>query len=220
MKKQLTIFGVVAASLSLANPVRAADGDAPTFKHWFVRAGPAEVIYDEGAKIRLGGQTVPGASVTAKNNFTGEIEAGYYFNPNVSVSLTVGAPPTATLVGTGPLAGVKLGKITYGPAVAAIQYHVTDFGPRFIPYIGAGVNYTIVLSEKDGAVQNLRVKSPVGVTFQAGAESMINDRFGLFIDAKKIVLDTTARGNVGGVPADAKIKINPLIVTGGISFHF
>ena len=90
---------------------RAADAPAPPpvaeeapFKHWFIRAGPAEVIYDEGAKISVGGQQVPGASVRVKNNFTGEIEGGYYFNPNVSVSLTVGAPPTATLYGTGPLA--------------------------------------------------------------------------------------------------------------------
>lgn len=219
MKAYQFLLGAVGC-VALAGPAFAADGDPAPFKRWFVRAGPAGVIYDESAKISLGGQEVPGASVTAKNNFTAEIEAGYYFTPNISVSLTVGAPPTATLKGTGPLAGLTLGKVTYGPAVAAVQYHVTAFGPAFRPYVGLGVNYTIVLNNKDGAVQNLKVKSPVGVTFQGGAETMINDRIGLFVDAKKILLDTTARGNVGPAPASAKIDINPLIVTGGISFHF
>ena len=108
-----------ADATSRAADVPAPVAEEPPFKHWFVRAGPAEVIYDEGAKISVGGQQVPGASVRVKNNFTGEIEGGYYFNPNVSVSLTVCAPPTATLYGTGPLTGLKLGKVTYGPAVAA-----------------------------------------------------------------------------------------------------
>ncbi|BBC73273.1 conserved hypothetical protein [Altererythrobacter sp. B11] len=218
--KVIRLLGAALACACVAEPAMAQDQDMASFKHWFVRVGPAGVIYDESAKIRVGGQTIPGASVTAKNNLTAELEAGYYFNPNVSVSLTIGGPPTATLKGTGPLEGLTLGKITYGPAVAAIQYHLTAFGPKFIPYVGAGVNYTIVLDNKDGAVQNLRVKSPVGVTFQAGAETMINERFGLFVDAKQVILDTTATGTVGGAPADAKIKINPLIVTGGISFHF
>lgn len=216
----LRILGAAAVCAGVTGPAMAQGQDTAPFKRWFVRLGPAGVIYDEGATIRLGGQTVPGASATVKNNLTAELEAGYYFNPNVSVSLTVGGPPTATLKGSGPLEGLTLGKITYGPAVAAIQYHLTAFGPKFVPYLGAGVNYTIVLNNKDGAVQNLRVKSPVGVTFQAGAESMISDRLGIFVDAKQVILDTTATGTVAGAPADAKIKINPLIVTGGISFHF
>ena len=206
---------------------RAADAPAPPpvaeeapFKHWFIRAGPAEVIYDEGAKISVGGQQVPGASVRVKNNFTGEIEGGYYFNPNVSVSLTVGAPPTATLYGTGPLAGLKLGKVTYGPAVAAVQYHITNFGKHFQPYLGSGINYTIVLKNHDAAVQNLKVKSPVGVVLQGGIESWLSKRLSLFVDAKQIFLNTTARGTVAGAPARANIRINPLIVTGGLSFHF
>jgi outer membrane protein len=218
--KALTFLASTAACFSFATPALAADGDEAPFKHWFVRAGPAGVIYDESAKISLGGQQVPGASATVKDNLTVEVEGGYYFNPNISVSLTIGGPPTATLRGTGPLAGLTLGKVTYGPAVAAVQYNLTTFGPKFKPYVGLGVNYTIVLNNKDGAVQNLRVKSPVGVTFQGGAETMISDRIGLFVDAKKILLDTTARGTVGGAPASAKIDINPLIVTGGISFHF
>lgn len=217
------VFGAICAAITatpaLADPTATRDDDAP-FKHWFVRAGPAGVFYDEGAEISVGGQQIPGASVHIKNNFTGEIEGGYYFNPNVSISLTVGAPPTATLYGTGPLTGLKLGKATYGPAVAAVQYHITNFGKFFQPYVGAGINYTIILKNHDGAVQNLHVNSPVGVTLQGGFETWLNNRISLFADVKHIYLNTTARGLVQGAPAKAEVQLNPTIVTGGLSFHF
>lgn len=208
-----------AASPVYAQAEPGAEGEAE-FKHWFVRAGPAEVLYDEAARIYVAGNEVPGASVSVKDNFTGEIEAGYFFNPNVSVSLTVGAPPTAKLNGTGPLAGLRLGKVTYGPAVAAVQYHFTNFGPAFQPYVGSGINYTIVLKNGDGAVQNLKVKSPVGIVLQGGVTSRLNDRISLFVDAKQVFLNTTATGTVMGAPAKADIRINPLIVTGGLMFRF
>ena len=51
-------------------------------------------------------------------------------------------------------------------------------------------------------------------------EGWLSNRLSLFVDAKQIFLNTTARGTVAGAPARANIRINPLIVTGGLSFHF
>lgn len=221
MSVKLWRFATAAlAGLTTAPAIAKDADDEPVFRHWYVRAGPADVIYDEGAKISIGGSVVPGASLRVKDNFTGEIEVGYFFNPNVAVSLTAGVPPTATLIGTGPLEGVKLGKVTYGPAVASIHYHFTNFGPLFQPYVGPGINYTIVFNNRDGAVQNLKINSAVGIVLQGGFESRISDRIGLFVDAKKIFLDTNGRGFVGEAPVAASIKVNPLIVSGGLSFHF
>jgi outer membrane protein len=209
-----------ALALSFAGMAAAAQAQTADSGYWYVHTGPLVVHYDASAEIKLGGSVVPGASAEIDDDYSVGLETGYRFTPNWSVSLTVGAPPSAQLIGTGPLAGVELGEVNYGPAVLAGQYHFTNFGAKFEPYVGLGVNYTIVLSSKDGAVQNLDVDSPFGFVLQAGVESRINDRWGLFVDAKRIWLDTDARGTVGGAPAEAKVTIDPLIVMAGVSYRF
>ncbi|WP_168073829.1 OmpW family outer membrane protein [Caulobacter sp. SSI4214] len=220
--KSATLFAAAGLFLGLvgAGQAVAAEPGRPGSSPWYIHTGPLVVKYDESAKISVGGGQIPGARVKADSNYSVGIEAGYKFTKNWAVSLTVGAPPNAILVGTGPLEGVKLGKVMYGPAVLSGHYHFTNFGPKFEPYVGAGVNYTIVLRDKDAAVQNLKVKSPVGLVLQAGVESQINDRIGVFVDAKQIFLDTDATGTVGGAPASAEIQLNPLIVMAGVSVHF
>ena len=39
--------------------------------------------------------------------------------------------------------------LTVGTAVAAVQYHITNFGKHFQPYLGSGINYTIVLKNHE-----------------------------------------------------------------------
>lgn len=215
---------IAACILLLSAPAYAADGskneDGNSFEHWFVRAGPAQVIYHDGATIAVKGATVPGASLKIKDNTTVELEGGYYFNPNVSVSLTAGVPPTLSLYGRGPLDGLKLGRVTYGPAVAAMQYHLTALGSRFEPYVGAGVGYAIVLKDHDRAIKGLHVANPVGVTLQGGVESMVTRRFAIFADVKHIYFGTSARGTFQGSPATARVRLDPTIVSAGVSLHF
>ena len=212
--------GALALSLAGALASVAHAQSASDAGYWYVHTGPLVVTYDASAEIKLGGGVVPGASAEIDDDYSVGVEVGYRFTPNLSASLTVGAPPSAQLIGTGPLAGLELGEVNYGPAVLAAQYHFTNITPKFEPYLGVGVNYTIVLSSKDGAVQDLDVDSPVGFVLQAGVESRLNDRWGLFLDAKKIWLDTDATGTVGGAPAEAKVTIDPLIVMAGVSYRF
>ena len=88
--------------------------------------------------------------------------------PSVIVSLTAGLPPTTTLIGKGgPVDGLQLGRVKYGPAVLSAHYHF-DAG-SFKPYVGAGINYTAVLESKDGAVAELDVKSAWGSVLQVGS---------------------------------------------------
>lgn len=178
------------------------------------------VVFDEGARISLGGVEVPGASARADDNFTVGFEIGYRFTENFAVSFTAGIPPSTTLTGTGPLAGTELGRVTYGPAVLSAHYHFTNFGPLFQPYVGAGVNYTLVWNEKDKAIKNLKVDNAFGFVLQAGIESDFNEHWGTFVDVKKIFLETDATGTVGGAPASGKIDLDPWIVMAGVTYRF
>lgn len=209
-----------AAVAGYADQALAQDATVSDENNWYVNFGPLNVSYDASSKIYLGGAQVPGASSDADSDYGAGVELGYYFNPNVAVSLTVGTSPNLELVGTGPLAGAKLGEVQYGPAVVSVHYHFTNFGPKFKPYVGIGGNYTIVLRERHATVEDLNVKNPSGAVVQLGFESDFNDRWHFFLDAKQIFLDAKATGTVGGAPAKADVTLDPLIVMTGVGYRF
>lgn len=192
-------------------------------KNFILKTGPVFIGFDTNTTLNVGGGLVPGANARAKDNVALGVEVVYLLNPTWGVSLTLGTPPTTTLVGKGgPVDGLVLGKVTYGPAVLSMNYRFNNLG-TVTPYIGAGVNYTAVLSEKDGTVAHLKVKSAWGTVLQAGFEVPVNQDWGFFFDVKKIFLKTTATGTVpafGGAPASANIRLDPTLVNLGASYRF
>ncbi len=206
-----------------AAATRTPSADLPAPSPWRIYAGPAHIGFSTSAEVRAGGQLVPGADAKADANYSIGFGAIYDFHPGWSAEIALGLPPTTALKGTGTLAGAgTLGKVKYGPAVLSVRRHLWEDGP-VRPYIGAGINYTLVLESRDGFVSNLHVKNGVGPVLQAGFEVPINQRWSFFVDAKKIWLKTTATGTLpalGGAPAHAKVRLDPLVVTAGVSYRF
>ena len=187
---------------------------------WWVHAGPVQVQFHTKADVSVDGAPVPGGGVDASNSTTLGLEIGYDLTPNVAARLTVGVPPTTKLTGTGPLEGAgELGRAKYGPAVLSATWAFDGLG-AFRPYVGAGVNYPIVLDSQDGAITSLKVKSAFGSVLQAGFDVALGQRWGLFVDVKKIFLKTTADGMVGPAPASATVRLDPVLVHGGVSYRF
>ncbi|HET6803935.1 MAG TPA: OmpW family outer membrane protein [Frateuria sp.] len=193
-------------------------------QRWFIRGGAAYADFHASAQAAIAGQQIPGGSATVRHNIGVAFEGGYYIAPNWSVALTLGVPPTAKIYGEGSLASAgKLGEATYGPSVLALQYHFPT-GSRWQPYIGAGLNYTVILDTNDAAIRNLGVRNGSGSALQLGVEYRLNDRYALFVDAKKIWVAVRATGWAQGpgglVPATARVTLNPVIYNVGVSFHF
>ncbi|HSV84863.1 MAG TPA: OmpW family outer membrane protein [Ramlibacter sp.] len=198
-------------------PVMAA---AQTRSPWWIHVGPDHVQFHTKADVRLAGASVSGANVEASSNTTLGVEIGYDLSPNLSARVTVGVPPTTKLTGTGPLAPAgELGRVNYGPAVASLTWAFGAAG-SVRPYLGAGINYTIVLKSRDGAITSLDVRSAFGGVLQAGLEVPIDRNWGVFLDLKKIYLKTTACGFAGGAPAHASVRLDPLLVHAGLSYRF
>lgn len=189
---------------------------------WYFRGGPVGVYFSPGAELSIAGAPIPGADVSVDDNYSLSFDIGYRFSDRVSGSFTFGIPPTAEIRGAGSLAGAYLGDVTYAPAILALQYRFPTGNPKFEPYIGAGVNYTIILDEEGKDVAGFKVENGWGVVLQAGFESMINDRMGVYFDVKKIWLDTDVSGTlgVGGPPAAAKATLDPLLVGVGVVWRF
>jgi outer membrane protein len=187
---------------------------------FFAHVGPGQLAPDEDAVISTPAGVFPGANVSLDSSLTAAVEVGYFFSPTVSVSITGGLPPTEDVMGAGSLAAAgKLGELNYGPAAVMAQYRFAPMG-AFQPYVGAGVAVMYVFGDDDAAATNLEVENAAGPALQVGAEYMLNERFGLFIDYKKAWFDTEGSGNLGAVPFTADIQVNPAFLHAGVAFRF
>lgn len=184
-----------------------------------VHFGPGGLLFDAGATVKAAGAAVPGATVSIDPNTTLIVELGYRHG-NFGVSLTGGVPPRATVSGAGTLAPYgALGRIRYGPVVLSAHYHFTQFG-RFQPYVGAGPVFLLIFRAEDGAARQLAVRNSVGAAVQLGTDYRLARHWSLFVDAKKAHLRTDATATLGGAPISADIRLDPLVVAGGLSYRF
>jgi outer membrane protein len=210
----------IAALAALAVVALATSAHAENADRWFVHAGPALVAPDEDATMTAGGGPVPGANVEIDSRWTVEGELGYFVTPNIAIALAAGFPPTFKVKAAGTLAGLgEAGEMTGGPAGLLVQYHFNRQG-RIQPYVGAGAAFLIVFDTKDGVMTDLKAKSAVGTALQAGADVMINDRLGVFVDVKKAWVGTIATGWLGPAPVRAKVNVDPLVTNFGVTYHF
>jgi outer membrane protein len=148
------------------------------------------------------------------------VEAGYYLTKNWAVSLTAGWPPRAHIHPAGSISGFgKLGIATYGPATLTVHYHFTGLG-RFQPYIGAGPTFLIGIRNQDRLIQNLDLQNSIGIAGQIGFDYMLNNRWGVFLDVKKAYLRTKETGTIGGAPIIGKVKLDPLVISTGVTYRF
>jgi len=188
---------------------------------WFARLGVVGVFYDSSARIVVNGQEIPGASASVSNNVTVTFDIGYDLTENFALSLMLGVPAKPTFTGEGAIASLgELGKVLFGPAVLSGYYRWPSFaGIR--PYTGAGVAYAVVFKNFDAAVTQVNVHNGWGFALQGGAEYKLNDRFDLFVDYKKIWISLNADGLINGVvPATARAKLDPTLISAGLKFHF
>lgn len=182
---------------------------------WTVRLGAAHVDFSTKAEVSVAGSLVPGGDASASSSTTLGIELAYDVSDRLTARFLAGIPPETTLNGKGALASAgQLGKVTYAPAVLSLTWKLLNDGP-VRPYVGAGVNYTIVTHNRDAFIQNLDTRSAWGSVLQAGVEMPINPDWSVSLDARKIFLKTKATGTLpafGGAPAQAEVRLNPLVV--------
>jgi outer membrane protein len=187
---------------------------------WFVHVGFIDAIYDSGARIALGGHMLPGATVNVSNNATLGLDLGYDVTRNISIVLSAGFPPKPNITGQGSVAAYgSFGKVRYGAGIVTATYTWHDWG-AFQPYVGTGLAYAIIIHPRDGALQDLGVNNNFGLVLQAGAKYAVDNNWSFYVDAKKLWLSVDAKGELIGLPVRASIKLNPVLVTTGVEYHF
>ncbi|WP_277013978.1 OmpW/AlkL family protein [Flavobacterium lindanitolerans] len=225
MKK--IIFAVMALTVFGTGLTNAQENNSVDFKKWQVRVRGVGVVPDESAKIGI-----IGGDAKISNTFIPELDFTYFFTKNISAELilgtskhdvsTVGSDISA--VGGPTSADVNLGSVYLLPPTLTVQYH---FLPEqiFNPYVGAGVNYTIFYNEKAGnTVRGIEYDNSFGYAFQVGFDLMLNDKFFINADIKKIFLKTDvtvdASNLATGLSIPADVEINPLLLGFGVGMKF
>lgn len=183
------------------------------FSKWQFRLRAISVTPNESATI----QTI-GGNVDISSAFVPELDITYYFTKNWSAELIL-ATTNHDVKAIGTAAGdIDLGDVWLLPPTLLGQYHFT--GGDFVPYLGAGINLTLFYGVDNGpTADKVEYDTSVGFAFQAGFDYMLNDKWFLNLDIKRMFLNTNATIDATtalGATVGADVDINPWIF--GVGF--
>ena len=215
IRRTLAAAALVGAALA-ASPA-SAQADEPK---WFARAGVIALDLEDELELSLAGTPVPGADLSTKTHYTPTFQIGRFIGSNFAVTFTGGVPPHIDIRGKATLEPFGLlAETTYGPMTLTAQYRPVRRGP-VQPYVGAGAAYMHIFSTKDGAFGDVEIDDDLSPAVEAGTDIMFNERYGLYLEAKKAFLRTETRGTFGGAPVVGQVKLDPWAFSAGAVIRF
>ena len=180
---------------------------------WQFRLRGIVVTPDESADI----ETI-GGDASISTAFVPEFDITYFFDENWSVELIL-ATAKHDVEAVGTAAGdLDLGSVWLLPPTLTGQYHFT--GGNFVPYVGAGVNLTLFYGVDEGPIaDDVEYDTSLGFALQGGLDYMLNDKWFLNVDVKRLFLSTDVTVDATtalGATVGADVDINPWIIGFGV----
>lgn len=172
-----------------------------------VRARVVGVVPQVDSSLSIGGTVKVDSSVVP------ELDATYFFTPNIAVEAIAAVTPHDVKTD----GGVDAGSAWLLPPTITLQYHFNQL-ESIKPYIGAGVNYTHFFNADAGALTSVKYDDSFGAALQAGADIPLDNNFYANIDVKKVFISTTAKFSPSGIQAD--VDIDPWLIGVGIGYKF
>ncbi len=154
-------------------------------------------------------------AVSVSDKWIPEIDIDYHFSDTLSAELVLTIPQHHTV----DLAGVgRLGSFKHLPPTLLFQYKPALEG-NFRPYIGAGVNFTLIFDD-DLEVADVPLALDdysVGLAAQAGFDYRINERWHFNIDVKRAAIGTAVKA--GGTKL-TEATLDPWLYSIGLRYDF
>lgn len=211
MKVLASTTAMIAAAL-LATPALAQDT--------FVRVGVAHIDLADNGPVFIMGMRDPSAAYSTDKDWIGSFEIGHFVHPNVAVRLMGTTPAETFNLPAGSLAGTpNLFNDTSSNFTLTATFHPFRES-RFSPYVGGGIGLNHIWSTEERLATDVEISDAHGPVIQAGVEFDINDRFGLFVDAKKAFWSADASGFLGPVFIEAEAELDPVILSAGAVIRF
>jgi len=205
--KQLT-----ASLITLAAFLSPSLSFAEDHENWIIRARAVYVKTDVTSTV----STIGGGISTSTDQIP-ELDITRFFSPNVAAELILGTSKHDIAVKGSSIGAKSLGSVNLLPPTLTMQYH---FNPRgdFRPYAGAGLNYTFFYNAKTSDTATaIRYQDHLGYALQLGFDYMIDPRFSVNFDVKKIFLKTHAVVNNS---ISANVKLDPWLIGVGMGYRF
>ncbi|WP_426113152.1 OmpW/AlkL family protein [Massilia sp. PWRC2] len=141
-----------------------------------------------------------------------DVDVSYFFTPHWAAELVLTYPQKHRVT----LDGADIGSFKHLPPTLTAQYHFLP-GAQINPYLGAGVNYTLI-SKVDllGGAASLEHDS-VGLALQAGFDVAIDKRWSFNVDVKKMQIRSDVI--IAGASA-SRVKVDPLLFGVGLGYRF
>ena len=211
MRKRILV--AVIAVMGLTNLAMAQDAPTDNSGKWQFRLRGIVVSPGESADIEA-----IGGDVDVSTSIVPEFDITYFFDDNWSMELILGTTKHDVKAVETAVGEIDLGHVWLLPPTLTGQYHFT--GGNLVPYVGAGVNLTLFYGVDEGPVaDDIDYDTAVGFALQGGFDYMLNDKWFLNFDVKKMFLNTTATVDATtalGATVDANVDIDPWIFGFGI----
>jgi outer membrane protein len=177
---------------------------------WLVRARAVHI--DPADKSDPVGGTGASNRLHVSDKWIPEVDIAYFFTPHWAAELILTYPQKHTVT----LDGASIGTFKHLPPTLTAQYHFLP-GAGIDPYVGAGVNYTLLSKVKllNGAAR--LEHDSVGLALQAGADFRINERWSVNVDVKKVQIRSDVE--IGGARA-SRVRVDPVLFGVGLGYRF
>ena len=155
---------------------------------------------------------IPADAITVSTKTIPEVDFTYFFTKNFAAELILTYPQEHDVF----LAGDKIGTFKHLPPTLTAQWHFLPDGP-VDPYIGAGVNLTLI-SGVDLAGGTLDLdSSSVGLAGQLGLDIKVAPKWVLNLDAKYVQISSDVKA--GGAKISA-VQVDPWLLGAGVGYRF
>jgi len=150
-----------------------------------------------------------------------ELDASYFFTPNLSVQLIAATSRHTITAGTGGLSET-LGSAWVLPPTLTAQWHFPQIG-IVRPYVGVGVTVAFFYGVSSSATlasanEKLGLRTAIGPSFDAGFDVPLTGNWTANVDVKQMILPVAARLGHGAV--HAMTGLDPTVVGFGVGYKF
>ncbi|HEY8932842.1 MAG TPA: OmpW family outer membrane protein [Rariglobus sp.] len=158
----------------------------------------------------MDGSTNKAVDVDIEDKLIPEFDVSYAFNRHWSADLVLTVPQEHHV----KVNGSQAGTFKHLPPTLLAKYSFDPIG-NFTPYLGAGVNFTLIFDDELGAAKLDNYS--VGPAAQAGFDYKLNERWALNADVKKMVLRTDV--TAGGTKL-TEARLDPWLYSVGLRYQF
>ena len=177
---------------------------------WLVRVRAVHI--DPADKSDPVGGTGASDRLHVSSKWIPEVDISYFLTPHWAAELVLTYPQKHDVM----LAGQRIGSFKHLPPTLLAQYHFLP-GAQFDPYVGAGINYTLI-SKVDILNGAGRLEhDSIGAALQAGVDFRIDGKWSVNLDVKKVQIRSDV--DINGVHA-SRVKIDPVLLGVGVGYRF